>query len=175
MCVCVSVCVWLVCLSLYMSVCLSLSDFLCFSVCVYVCVCLCVCMCVYVSDSLCLCVCISVCQPPSDFDPKLIPRSAQLPDKTLKLEHVFGFKDDDATSSLFISALGELVYYSAGNFYINVVVRLSSWLKISTRRLLTWILNVTPVKVRKFDLSRSIEQLYFAIGSLYLTAMLLSV
>jgi hypothetical protein len=53
-------------------------------------------------------------QPPSWFEPRDITRSAQLPNKTLELEYVFGFKDDDSTQSLYmIPDTGELIFYAA--------------------------------------------------------------
>jgi WD40 repeat protein len=52
-------------------------------------------------------------QPPRDWDPKDIIRSAKLPEKKLELEYVMGFKDDNANTSMYATADGEIVYYTA--------------------------------------------------------------
>ena len=56
-------------------------------------------------------------QPPSDFKRSDIPRSAQLPQCHLDLQHVYGFRGQDYAShgnALYVSPLGEAVYFAAG-------------------------------------------------------------
>ncbi len=53
--------------------------------------------------------CNTAVQPPRNFDPKDIARSAQLPDKKLELDYVFGFRDDLSNTSLYATIEGELV------------------------------------------------------------------
>ena len=56
-------------------------------------------------------------QPPSDFKRSDVSRSAQMPKTHLNLQHVYGFRGQDYAShgnALYISPLGEAVYFAAG-------------------------------------------------------------
>lgn len=53
--------------------------------------------------------------PPSDWNPQLAERSAQLPDSRLMLEFVYGYDGFQGTSpNIFYLSTGEVVYYAAG-------------------------------------------------------------
>src|SRR4029434_4871832 len=60
---CLRVHLGLLCVHVYMRVCLCVYIYVCVCVCVcvYVCVCLCVCMCLCVYVCACVCVCVCVC------------------------------------------------------------------------------------------------------------------
>ena len=52
-------------------------------------------------------------QPPTGWDPKDMTRSARMPDIGLALEYVFGFAEDAATTSMYVTTNHEIAYYSA--------------------------------------------------------------
>lgn len=61
--------------------------------------------------------CRTTVQPPSDFVRHDIQRSAQMPKTHLSLQHIYGFRGQDFAShgnALYISSVGEAVYFAAG-------------------------------------------------------------